>query len=477
MRFLLPLLLMIFLLACSKKDSAIQPSAPQLSSISLNCLSAGIKIGENHQMSVTTAPSNFDINGKISWKSSNETVAQVDATGKVTMLSEGNVNITATYSPNPTIAISCQISVIPVTASSIKLSEATVNLFTGDSKKLTYQIEPNNTTDKTVFWSSENPSTATVDQTGNITAVAPGQTKIFIKTANNTIQASCDITVESIKPTSLTLNRSSLSGIIGQSDVLIATIAPSNTTYKNITWKSSDENIATIDANGEITFIDFGKATITASTQEGNINASALISVEVNQIQIEGNTLLKIKDETVSVSAFYINGKNIRKVIDDAKFEIDNTNIANLVNYSNGTADITFKNAGSAILTASSNKYSKTKTQVIQVVEISQFVKANSSFTIGQGDSYDSGTGMFTGKYTPNITNSAVKPVELISCGVYQTGGQSPIITFDLTGVILQPNHSLSVTTMQYNRVYKPYAVFTYRYASKIYTAEIRNFY
>ncbi|ERK31326.1 Ig-like domain-containing protein [Clostridium intestinale] len=80
----------------------------------------------------------------------------------------------------------------------------------------------------------------------------------------------------------LSLNKTSLSLNIGQTEVLIATVKPDNAENKEVTWSSSDETIATVDENGKVTAIKPGNVTITAKTTDGS-NLTATCDVTVIQ--------------------------------------------------------------------------------------------------------------------------------------------------------------------------------------------------
>ena len=68
---------------------------------------------------------------------------------------------------------------------------------------------------------------------------------------------------------SITLDETSLTLIIGESQTVSATILPDNATYKSVSWSSSDDSVATVDANGKIAAVSKGTATITATPIDG----------------------------------------------------------------------------------------------------------------------------------------------------------------------------------------------------------------
>lgn len=90
---------------------------------------------------------------------------------------------------------------------------------------------------------------------------------------------------QNVEVTNISLNKSSLELIIGNSDTLTATISPSNATNKSVTWSSSNSNIISVDNSGKVTAKSIGSATITAKTANGK-TASATVYSDVEKIAI-----------------------------------------------------------------------------------------------------------------------------------------------------------------------------------------------
>ena len=165
----------------------------------------------------------------------------------------------------------------------------------GATTQLTATVEPGNATNKNVTWSSSDTSVATVDANGLVTAVANGTATITVTTEEGGLTATATITVNissgggdtpnpsEKKPTSISLNKTkdTLTSK-GSTSQLIATVKPDDAANKNVTWKSSDTSVATVDANGLVTAVANGTATITATTVEGGLTATATITVKIS---------------------------------------------------------------------------------------------------------------------------------------------------------------------------------------------------
>ncbi|MDE5836493.1 MAG: Ig-like domain-containing protein, partial [Paramuribaculum sp.] len=141
------------------------------------------------------SPENAD-DKTVTWTSDNSAVATVDADGLVTAISEGMATITATTANG--LTASCEVTVLKriviISPESIALNITQAELTEGESVQLTANVSPENTTDKTVTWSSNDPGTATVDANGLVTAISEGEAIITASTVN-ALAASCHIIV------------------------------------------------------------------------------------------------------------------------------------------------------------------------------------------------------------------------------------------------------------------------------------------
>jgi uncharacterized protein YjdB len=167
---------------------------------------------------------------------------------------------------------------IPVTG--ITLTPTSLTLSVGSSQQLAATIVPANATNKNITWNSNNTAVATVSATGMVTALSIGTATITVttedggKTATTAITTTDQIFVSSIavSPTTATI-------AMGNQQQLTATILPANASNKNITWTSSNPNVANVSSLGLVTSVAQGTCTITVTTQDGDKNAIATITV------------------------------------------------------------------------------------------------------------------------------------------------------------------------------------------------------
>ena len=236
-----------------------------------------LEVGKSNMVSTKIVPSNAT-NKKLTWTSSDSSVASVDSNGNVTGLKAGTATITAKTSNGKTATCQVVVSSNVVEVTGVSVSKYNVSVAVGTSETLTATITPSNATIKNPVWSSENPDIATVDNNGKITGIKVGTVKMRVSAGS--ISSIITVTViENVEVTDLTLNKNNLSLKEGASETLTATIAPSNATNKNVTWTSSNTSIATV-SNGKVTGVKVGTATITAKTSNGK---TAACTVTVSQ--------------------------------------------------------------------------------------------------------------------------------------------------------------------------------------------------
>ena len=165
----------------------------------------------------------------------------------------------------------------------VSLSPSTLTLNVGVEATLIPTITPDNATNQNVTWESSDTKVATVDN-GLVTAVAEGTATITVTTTDGNFEDTCTVTVTQPAETpvaSVTLDKTSLTLDVGGSDTLTATVKPDDATNKAVKWSSSNENVATVDQNGNVKAVGAGTATITAAASDGS-GKTATCTVTVN---------------------------------------------------------------------------------------------------------------------------------------------------------------------------------------------------
>lgn len=239
-------------------------------SISINKTNLTLKKGESETLVATVKPDDATEH-TVTWTSSNSSMASVDANGKVTALSGGNVTIAAKAGGKSVV---CMVVVI-VPVESVTLNKSSLTLGEGESATLRATVTPKDATDySTVSWSSTDESVATVDQNGVIHAIREGSTHIVAKAGDK--QATCTVTVIK-KVESITLDQKSLTLLVGESFTLAATVLPEDATDKTVTWRSSSTHVATVE-NGVVKGIGVGVTTITASAGQVSATCNVLVA-------------------------------------------------------------------------------------------------------------------------------------------------------------------------------------------------------
>ena len=226
-------------------------------------------------MQVTTANDQLTVNG---------TVDKLQADKAVIVKGNGTI-----YEKTDNVQIS-------VSVTGVSLDKTEIVLVEGSSEKLTATVEPTNATNKNVTWSSDHEAIATVDQNGTVTARRGGQATITVTTVDGSKTATCTVRVriqigEPVQ--SVGLNKTELALEVGKTGTLEAIVEPSDATNKNVTWSSSNSEVATVD-NGVVTAVSAGTAIITVTTEDGAKTATCKVTVNAPQtVPVTGVTLDK----------------------------------------------------------------------------------------------------------------------------------------------------------------------------------------
>ena len=211
-----------------------------------------LKVIEGHSKKIKAkvTPSSATIK-KVSWSSSDETIAMVSNTGKITGITPGTCKITAKTTDGSKLKVSCNVIVLKeVPATGIDLTASDMILVKGTSQSAGVKITPNNSTD-TLYYYSDNTAVASVSSKGKIKAKRPGNCTISVSTTGG-LEAYINVTVVGLNKTKLNMEQ------YDSEDLWVEGIS------SNVKWSSSNSAIARVK-DGTVVGRKVGSCTITAS--------------------------------------------------------------------------------------------------------------------------------------------------------------------------------------------------------------------
>ena len=236
-------------------------------------------VGGSETLFAEIEPSNA-CNQGVSWSSSNNSVATVSASGVVTATGVGTATITVTTDCGGLTAVSTvTVRAYDISVTGVSLPAATTAIIVGDTYTFNAAITPSDATNQNLTWSSNNTSVATVAAGGVVTGVSVGTAVITVTTVDGGFTATSNITVNPVLVTGVSLNRSTTSLDVGNTETLIATVMPVNATNPGVTWSSNNTAAATVSQSGLVTAVGPGTATITVTTADGGFQATCTVTV------------------------------------------------------------------------------------------------------------------------------------------------------------------------------------------------------
>lgn len=247
---------------------------------------------EQQPLTLTFTPEDAEDKSVI-WSSSDESVAVVSY-GVVHAVKAGKGKATISvkalagdFEATCEVTVKCKVA-------GVKLDEHEITLKEGSSQKLEATVYPSRVSDLTVKWESENPTIAVVNDKGTVTALVPGTTKVTATSnEDNSFSDVCIVNVEQVvtNVTGITVSPASLNMTVGDKQQLSATIKPADATNGEYSWSTSDANIASVTADGLVTAVSAGSATICVTSKDGGYHANCNVKVrnKVDKITVSGD--------------------------------------------------------------------------------------------------------------------------------------------------------------------------------------------
>ena len=245
----------------------------------------------------TTIPNNTL--ATISFESMDETVAKVDANGKVTAIGKGTARIFARVEGMDAAYDTCEVTVKPM-PETIELTESEINLFIGESKKLNAKALSGADANcyGAITFASNDASVAEVRADGTITAIGAGETKIVARsTANANVFAECTVKVTEAK---VWLNERAVTLGVGES--FVNAIHTANVA-ESMNVVSSAPEVAAMDVTGKITAKQIGETTITVTCGEDSAQCVVTVKAAPTGVELSETALTLYAGETAALTA------------------------------------------------------------------------------------------------------------------------------------------------------------------------------
>lgn len=348
-----------------------------IESIDVANMQSEIFVGETWKMQLNVVPKNTPISA-LEFKASPATTASVDEKGRVTGLSAGNALITVRSKTDSSVNTMFVIKVKDA-ISNVKINDTSMTV--GESKSINLSVTP--TPESAISaermaqlftFESSKPGVVSVDANGKLTAVSAGTTEITV-TAYNGVYDRRTITVSAKAAAQATVTAVSAAKtkiLVGETTTATASVSGNGT----VTWKSSNEAAAVVDANGNIRGVAAGRATISATI------GSSVQSVEIQVVKptvkwnVSYKTVplqLKNKKKVNKTTALQPTGLQDGDSV--AKVKSSKTKVATVKLSSKGKLTITPKKVGSTKITVTT-KYGAKATFTLKVQKAAVKVKS-----------------------------------------------------------------------------------------------------
>ena len=387
-------------------------------------------VGEKITLKATVIPSGAK-NKAVKWTSSNSKVATVSSSGVVTCVGGGTATITCKTEDGGYTA-KCKVTV-RVKPSSVKLDKTTATVYTTKSVQLKATVLPENAYDKGVTWSSSNTDVARVDSNGKVTAVGSGKAVITVKTKTNGKIAKCTVTVKpKVQVISIKLNKTSGSVYKGGTYQLRATVSPSNATFPEVKWSSSNKKVATVSSTGKVTGVAAGKTVITCrSVDNSRVVASFTVTVKIKTtgVKLDKTKLSLYESYSGTLKATVSPSNATDKTV---KWSSSNTKIAKV----DKNGKVTAVKPGTAVITCKTNNggyIAKCTVTVKKLIKVTSVTLNKNGGSMYDGKTYQL-------KATVSPANASIKTLSWSS-------SDTKVVKVDSTGKITAVNPGMAVIT------------------------------
>ena len=377
-----------------------------------------IEVGEKGKIGVTVEPASAK-NKDIRYRIGNNEIAEVDENGIITGKRTGTTSLMVMAGKRSEICV-VKVKEKKPFIERIELNKKNIEISEGNTTSLAIEIIPENAINREIEIESNNDNIRTdksvveVGEDGkaeiNITGRKAGESEIIITAGD--IKESCRVKIKDAEIKELKLDNTEIVMQENQLRRITANIEPREVEGKEITWKTSNKEVAEVDNNGLVKGKKEGESIITATS--GDKSANCKIKVEKTKLAVLGLALstnsVEIQEEktaklTVSIAPKEASNKEVNIHLDNDNASINGEKV---IVDEDGKAEIeiTGKKAGKSVLTATSGSVSSKCTITVKpkTIAVSKVTLSKSNLTLDKGK-----TAKLTIKIEPtNATNKEI---------------------------------------------------------------------
>ncbi|EUJ43620.1 Ig-like domain-containing protein [Listeria riparia] len=256
--------------------------------ITLGATNIEAKVGDTGKVNATVAPSNT-ANKTLTYTPADSSIISVDANGNWTAKKEGTTTIAVKTTDGSNITKTITVKVGPAVPVSEVVISGPYNVKVGETGQVQAHVNPTNATHQELVYTVDDPSIVSINaNTGAFTGLKEGSTTVNVTSPTSGITVKTTINVNPVKATDITLGATNIEAKVGDTGKVNATVAPSNTANKTLTYTPADSSIISVDANGNWTAKKEGTTTIAVKTTDGS-NITKTITVKVGpEVAVSG---------------------------------------------------------------------------------------------------------------------------------------------------------------------------------------------
>ena len=277
----------------NKGPFALKVTSATLNRIQVTAEKESIAAGYKIQLTATgiySDDSRSDLTNLVTWNSSEDSIANIDATGVLTAKQEGNTSISATL--NGAQSNTKNFTITSADLNNIQISSSTQTIAKGETLQLTAtgQYSDQSTADLTnhINWISDNPSIATVSTTGLVTGSGQGTTTIRSNINGVESEAPFTININPAKIVSVQVTPASSSIAVGNGEQMVATATYSDGTTADISaeaaWTETDNTGVNAAANAVV--VDISQTGYAKGLNSGGAHLTATLDGITNQDEV-----------------------------------------------------------------------------------------------------------------------------------------------------------------------------------------------